>query len=58
MKFYKIIYKRYSDRIKNLYYISEFFLFEESKEKAIKRFLKVNDEVRRYDIKEVVELSL
>lgn len=58
MKFYKIVYKRYSDRIKNLYYFSEFFLVEESKEKAIKRFLKVNEEVRRYDIKEVVELSL
>lgn len=58
MKFYKIVYKRYSDRIKNLYYMSEFFLFEETKEKAIKRFLKVNEEARRYDIKEVVELLL
>ena len=56
MRFYKIIYKRYTDRIKDLYRMADYFIFETSKEEALKRFLKVNEEVRKYDIKEIVEI--
>lgn len=55
MRFYKIRYRRYADRKKDLYSIGNFYVYDEDKESAIKRFLTLTD-VRKSDIIEVIEI--